>query len=115
MDCVFCSIVKHQIPAQRVYEDEYVLAFRDINPQAKVHIIVIPKEHKLSTINDFNIVKHGNLFSHIFDAIHNIVVQEGLEKEGYRIVNNCGKNGAQTVMHLHFHILGGEQLSDRMN
>ncbi len=111
MDCLFCKIVKGHIPSTKVYEDDKVLAFRDINPQAPTHILVIPKEHIPSV--DGITEENSSVVSHIFECIPRIAKAEGLEK-GYRVVSNCGDHACQSVKHLHFHILGGEQLADRM-
>ena len=111
MDCLFCKIAAGQIPSSKVYEDEYVYAFRDINPQAPVHVLVIPKEHIMSSMDDFDMDKNGFIMAHIFSAISKIAKQEGLVN-GYRIINNCGEDGAQTVKHLHFHLLGGKKLPE---
>ncbi len=111
MDCLFCKIIAGDIPSSKVYEDEYCYAFKDINPQAPVHILVVPKTHiccadKITSDNSVYVAK-------IFEAIPNIAKQAGLEN-GYRIINNCGKDACQTVLHLHFHILGGKQLPENM-
>lgn len=108
--CIFCKIVSGEIPSTKVYEDELCLAFRDINPQAKVHILVIPKEH----IPAFSAINEGNaaLVAHVLVTAAKVAAQEGLES--YRIVSNCGPDAGQTVEHLHFHILGGEKLSEKM-
>ena len=110
-NCLFCKIIAGEIPSTKVYEDEYVFAFRDIAPQAPVHILVVPREH----ICCADEVDAGNsvYVAKCFEAIAKIAEAEGLEK-GYRVVNNCGEDGGQTVMHLHFHILGGLKFSDRM-
>lgn len=110
-DCLFCKIVAGEIPSTKVYEDELVLAFRDIAPQAPVHILVIPKAH-ISGCND---VTAGNsaVISHIFERIPQIAAKEGLTG-GYRVVSNCGPDAGQTVPHLHFHILGGTALNLQM-
>lgn len=108
-DCLFCKIVSGDIPSQKVYEDETVLAFRDINPQAPVHILVIPKAH----IENAACVTPDNsaLVAHCFE----VIAQLGKELEGgFRVVSNCGPNAGQTVPHLHFHILGGAPLSLEM-
>ena len=107
MDCLFCKIVAGQIPSTKVYEDETVLAFRDISPMAPTHILVIPKEH-LDSVAQIN-AENSGVIAHIFEVIAKIAEQEGLE-EGYRVVSNCGKHAGQTVKHLHFHILGGREL-----
>ena len=101
-DCLFCKIIAGEIPSNKVYEDEYVLAFRDIAPQAPVHILVVPKEH----ICCANAVDESNsvYVAKCFEAIAKIAKAEGLDN-GYRVINNCGADGGQTVMHLHFHIV----------
>lgn len=103
-DCLFCNIIKGNIPSTKVYEDEHVYAFRDINPIAPVHVIVVPKQH-LSCANDVN-ATNSDAIAHIFEAIPKIAKQEGIA-DGYNILNNCGEKGGQSVMHLHFHLLGG--------
>ena len=110
-DCLFCRIISGEIPSAKVYEDEYVYAFRDINPQAPVHILVVPKEHIPCTaaIDETN----SACVAKCFEAIARIAKAEGLDN-GYRVVNNCGEDGGQTVMHLHFHILGGVKLSEKI-
>ena len=110
-DCLFCKIVKGDIPSTKVYEDELVYAFRDINPQAPTHILVIPKAH-LSSVNDVN-GENSAVVAHIFEVIPRIAAEEGLVG-GYRVVSNCGADAGQTVHHLHFHILGGKALSLEM-
>ena len=107
MDCLFCKIVAGDIPSTKVYEDEYVYAFKDIDPQAPFHTIIIPKEHITSAdmINEQN----SHLVAKVFEAIAKISKQENLEN-GYRVVNNCGKDGGQTVGHIHFHLLARRNL-----
>ena len=112
-DCLFCRIIEGDIPSQKVYEDELCYAFRDINPQAPTHILVVPKTHIPSCAAVT--AEHAGLVGHIFTAIARIARDEGLEEGGYRVVSNVGPNAGQTVPHLHFHILGGERLSDRMS
>ena len=106
-DCLFCKIIAGEIPSTKVYEDETVFAFRDINPQAPTHVLVVPKVH----IADCNGVSPENsaVVAHIFEVAAKLGKDFGLEN-GYRIVNNCGEDGGQTVMHVHFHILGGKKL-----
>lgn len=111
MDCLFCAIVKGDIPSTKVYEDEKVLAFRDINPQAPTHILVIPKEH-IPSVDGIN-ADNSAVVAHIFECIPAIAKAEGLAN-GYRVVSNCGDHACQSVKHLHFHILGGKQLADSM-
>ena len=107
MDCLFCKIVAGDIPSTKLYEDEYVYAFADIDPQAPFHAIVIPKEHIASAdmINEQN----SHLIARVFEAIAKIAAKENLEN-GYRVVNNCGKDGGQTVGHIHFHLLARRYL-----
>lgn len=113
MDCLFCKIVAGDIPSTKVYEDEKILAFKDIAPQAKVHVVIIPKEHILSCAN-YITPENCEIVGYIFSKIPEIAKLCGTE-DGYRIVNNCGTKGAQSVFHIHFHLLGGEQLSGNMN
>ena len=111
MDCLFCKIAAGDIPSKKVYEDDMCLAFHDIAPQAPVHVLVIPKLHIPSVDGvDASNVKY---VSHIFEKIPEIAATLGLGN-GYRVVSNCGPDGAQSVLHLHFHILGGKQLSGEM-
>lgn len=110
-DCLFCKIIRGEISSAKVYEDDLVFAFRDIAPQAPTHILVIPKTH----IPGCNGVTEENsaLVAHIFEVIPKIAAAEGLTG-GYRVVSNCGEDAGQTVPHLHFHILGGKQLTLEM-
>ena len=110
-NCLFCKIVAGTIPSTKVYEDETVLAFRDIAPQAPTHILVIPKTHIPSV--DGITAENSAVVAHIFAVIPQIAKAEKLEN-GYRVVSNCGPDAGQTVQHLHFHILGGKQLSLEM-
>lgn len=111
MDCLFCKIVSGDIPSTKVYEDDKVLAFRDIAPQAPVHILVIPKVHVQSVqqVNEEN----SDFVKRIFEVIPKIAEAEGLEN-GYRVISNVGHDGAQSVLHMHFHILGGKALTEKM-
>ena len=110
-DCLFCKIIAGDIPSTKVYEDETVFAFRDINPQAPTHILVIPKAH-ISGCNGVTADNSG-VVAHIFEVIPQIAQAEGLVN-GYRVVSNCGPDAGQTVPHLHFHILGGKTLNLEM-
>ncbi|MBQ2742111.1 MAG: histidine triad nucleotide-binding protein [Oscillospiraceae bacterium] len=110
-DCLFCKIIAGDIPSTKVYEDDKVLAFRDIAPQAPTHILVIPKEH-IASVAEIN-EKNSTVVSHIFEVIAKIAKDEGLEG-GYRVVSNCGDDAGQTVHHLHYHILGGKKLNVEM-
>ena len=109
MDCLFCKIINGEIPSSKVYEDDAVFAFRDIEPQAPVHILIIPKEH-IASANDLN-DENSAVVGHIFSVAAKIAKSEGIAEGGYRIVNNCGEDGGQTVKHLHFHMLGGRSLT----
>ncbi|MDO4974290.1 MAG: histidine triad nucleotide-binding protein [Eubacteriales bacterium] len=110
-NCLFCKIIAGEIPSSKVYEDDYVFAFRDINPQAPVHVLVVPKEHipcadAIGAANSVYVAK-------CFEAIAKIAKAEGLDK-GYRVINNCGEYGGQSVQHLHFHLVGGVKLSEKI-
>ncbi|MBS4535569.1 histidine triad nucleotide-binding protein [Clostridium sp. D2Q-14] len=108
-DCIFCKIINKEIPSEIVYEDELIMAFNDIEAKAPVHILIIPKKH-ISSLNKME-DEDGELISHIFKIISEIVKEKGIKESGYRVVNNCGENGGQTVDHLHFHVLGGRNLT----
>ena len=111
MDCLFCKIIAGEIPSTKVYEDESVYAFRDINPQAPTHVLIVPRRHIASAdaIDESNAADVAKVFC----AIPKIAAAEGL-KNGYRVINNCGEDGCQTVKHLHFHLLGGRKLPETM-
>ncbi len=108
-DCIFCKIVKGEIPSTKVYEDESVIAFKDLNPQAPIHILVVPKKHYNNVLD---VEENDNIISKIYYAINKIAKQEGFEKDGFRVINNCGENAGQTVMHMHFHIIAGKKLGE---
>ncbi len=107
-NCIFCKIVKGDIPSTKVYEDEKVLAFRDINPVAPVHIIIIPKLH-IANVNELT-QENAEIMGDIHLAAKKIAEKLGIAKEGYRLINNCGENAGQTVFHLHYHLIGGLKL-----
>ncbi len=109
MDCLFCKIIAGEIPSTKVYEDEFVYAFNDIAPQAPIHVVIVPKEH-LQSANDIN-EENCVLIGKIFNAASKIAKELGISENGYRIVNNCGTDGGQTVGHIHFHMLGGRSLA----
>lgn len=111
MNCLFCAIINGDIPSNKVYEDEKCYAFLDIAPQAPVHCLVVPKEH-IASVNEIT-KENSDVVAHIFTVIPKIADMLGLTN-GYRIVSNIGEDGCQSVKHLHFHILGGEKLSDKM-
>ena len=109
MDCIFCKIVKGELPSTKIYEDDRVIAFKDINPVAPVHILIIPRDHIQSAaeLNGGNI----DVVTNIFVAAETIAKDMNLVEEGYRIVTNIGENGGQIVPHLHFHLIGGRKLN----
>ncbi|WP_032121924.1 histidine triad nucleotide-binding protein [Clostridium amazonitimonense] len=107
--CIFCKIIRGEIPSSKVYEDDKVYAFRDINPEAPVHVLIIPKVH-IKSANEIN-EENAEIISHIFIVASNLAKELGIAHTGYRIVNNCGEQGGQTVEHLHFHLLGGRDLT----
>lgn len=111
-DCIFCKIVKGEIPSNKVYEDDEVLAFHDINPAAPIHILVIPKKH-ISMLTDLK-EDDERLIGKIYITINKIAEKEDFKEAGYRVIANCGKNSGQEVMHIHFHILGGKVLGDKI-
>ncbi len=111
MDCLFCKIIAGEIPSTKVYEDDAVYAFRDINPMAPVHVLVVPKTHICCT--DGVDANNSAFVARIFEAIPKIALAEGLTN-GYRVITNCGEDACQTVKHLHFHVLGGKKLPDQM-
>jgi len=108
MGCIFCKIVEGELPAKVVYEDDKVMAFHDINPQAPVHVLIIPKEH-VPTLNDLE-EKHKELLGHIFLVIMKLAKEMGIDESGYRVLVNCNRDGGQEIYHLHFHLLGGKPL-----
>lgn len=111
-DCVFCKIIKGEIPSSKVYEDEEILAFKDIAPAAPIHILVIPKKHIPSLAE----MKDGEeeIISKIYKIINEIAEKQGFKEKGYRVIVNCGKDGGQEVGHLHFHLLAGTQLGEKI-
>ena len=110
-DCVFCKIVKGEIPSKKVYEDDEILAFYDINPIAKVHVLVIPKMH-IKSLQDLK-EENKDLLFHLFEKINEVAKIVGIDKTGFRVISNVGEDAGQAVKHLHFHILGGEKLPTR--
>ncbi len=108
MDCLFCKIINGEIPSKKVYEDEKVYAFHDISPAAPVHVLIIPKTH-IPSANALT-AENAAVVGHIFTVAAKIAADLGIAEKGYRIVNNCGEDGGQTVHHLHFHLLGGRSL-----
>ena len=112
-NCIFCKIINKEIPSSIVYEDDKIIAFRDVNPLAPVHILVIPKKHIASLVELSE--EDEALVGKIYTVINKIAKQEGIDKDGFRVVVNCGENGGQEVKHLHFHILGGKKLGIKID
>lgn len=111
MDCIFCKIISGEIPSNKLYEDEKIIAFYDINPEAKIHFLVVPRSHiccadKIDSDN-------SNIIAYIFEAIPMLAKKAGITN-GYRIINNCGEDACQSVKHIHFHVLGGEKLPEHI-
>ncbi len=111
-DCLFCKISKGEIPSNKVYEDEEIMAFYDINPAAPIHILVIPKRH-ITSLAEIE-KKDEVLIGKIYSVINQIAEEKGFKQEGFRVIVNCGKNGGQEVMHLHFHVLAGTKLGEKI-
>ena len=107
-ECIFCKMVKGEIQPDVVYQDDQVLAFRDLNPQAPTHVLVIPKEH-IATLNDLD-ESHGDLMGRLFVAARKVAAAEGIAERGYRTVLNCNAEAGQSVFHLHLHVLGGRPM-----
>lgn len=107
-NCIFCKIINREIPSDIVYEDDKIIAFKDVNPVAPVHVLIIPKEHIASAMDITE--ENAPVAAHIFNTAKKIAEIMGIEKSGFRIVNNCGENAGQTVFHMHFHLIGGKTL-----
>lgn len=108
-DCVFCKIVNGEIPSNKVYEDDKIVSFKDLNPGAPVHVLIIPKKH-ISSLNEVD-SEAADIIAHIFKTVPKLAAELGIDDDGYRIVSNCGKDGGQSVPHVHFHLLGGRSLN----
>ncbi|MCL2679515.1 MAG: histidine triad nucleotide-binding protein [Dehalococcoidia bacterium] len=111
-DCIFCKIAAGEIPCTSVFEDERALAFRDINPQAPVHVLVIPRKH-YKNLTALDASDH-DLMRHLLHVANVVAIEEGIAMDGYRVAVNCGLQGGQVVQHVHFHVLGGRQLSGEL-
>lgn len=111
-NCIFCKIIKGEIPSSKVYEDEEILAFNDINPAAPIHVLVIPKKH-IKSLTD---MEDGDekIVGKIYKVINEIAQEQGFKENGFRVIVNCGKDGGQEVEHLHFHLLAGTQLGEKI-
>lgn len=110
MDCLFCKIIARQIPSAKVYEDEWVYAFRDIHPQAPSHVLIVPKKHVPNALSC-----DAETAGRLLEGLRNVAALEGVAETGFRALTNCGADGGQTVEHLHIHLLGGKKLSDSMD
>ena len=108
--CLFCEILNGNIPSTKVYEDDMIYAFKDINPVAPVHVLVVPKEH-IGSVNDVT-AENSKYVAHIFEKIPEIAKSQGIDS--YRVISNCGKDAGQTVLHLHFHVIGGTELGENI-
>lgn len=111
-NCIFCKIINREIPSNIVYEDEKVIAFNDINPAAPIHILVIPKKH-IETLLDIS-EEDSSLIAYIYQIINKIVEEKGFDKKGFRVITNCGEDSGQEVKHIHFHVLAGKKLGDKI-
>ena len=111
-ECLFCKIIAGEIPSDKVYEDENILAFRDIQPAAPIHILVIPKKHITSLAHIES--EDKEIIGKIYEVINKIAEEQGFKDNGYRVIVNCGKDGGQEVMHLHFHLLAGKELGEKI-
>lgn len=109
-ETIFAKIISKEIPADIVFESDKVLAFKDIKPQAPVHVLIIPKDTGIPTIKDLDSAKHAELLGAMIDAANKIAKDLGVSEDGFRLVINCGANGGQDVYHLHMHLLGGRQM-----
>lgn len=111
-NCIFCKIINHEIPSKVVYEDELVLAFEDVNPQAPVHVVVIPKKH-VANVAELAL-EDADLVKAVIDACVKVAEIKGIKESGFRLINNCGKDAGQTVLHAHFHVLGGTTFTEHI-
>ncbi len=109
-DCLFCKIIKGDIPSEKVYEDDTVLAFKDIQPAAPIHILIIPKQHVANIME----ATEPDMMQALMNAVRKVATQLGVDKTGFRLITNCGKDAGQEVMHLHFHLLAGKPLGEKI-
>ena len=112
-DCIFCKIARGEIPSSKVYEDDEVIAFNDLNPQAPVHVLIVPKEH-FANLNEADDMSEA-LLARLLRTASRVAKRLGLDKSGYRVVSNCGADACQSVQPLHIHLLGGAKLADKMS
>ena len=111
-DCIFCKIIKKEIPSTIIYEDDKVIAFNDVNPAAPIHILVVPKKH-IETLLDVS-DQDNELISYVYQIINKIAKEKGFANNGFRVIVNCGKDSGQEVMHIHFHVIDGKKLGDKI-
>lgn len=111
-DCLFCKIISGEVPSEKVYEDDQVTAFRDINPVAPTHILVIPNKH-IASINELS-VDDESLVGHLFTTAKDLAKSEGIDESGYRLIINVGPHGGQVIYHLHLHLIGGQRMQHPM-
>lgn len=111
-DCIFCKIIKGEIPSEKVYEDEDVLAFKDINPAAPIHVLIIPKKH-IATLMEVT-SEDNELMAKILQAVQKVAKQLGVNEKGFRLIANCGPDSGQEVMHIHFHLLAGREMGPKI-
>ena len=111
-NCIFCKIIKGEIPSEKIYEDEFVYAFKDINPEAKVHVLIVPKKH-IPSLKEVSEDDKEYIWK-IHEAMNKIAKIQGVEESGFRIIVNCGKDAGQTVMHTHYHFLAGEKFGEKI-
>ncbi|MDN5314088.1 MAG: histidine triad family protein [Clostridiales bacterium] len=113
-DCIFCKIAAGEIPAKVIYEDENVIAFHDIKPVAPVHVLIVPKRHVSDVISLASDDERAALMQAVLQAVPIVAEKMGVADKGFRLINNCGTEGGQTVMHLHFHMIGGRDLGEKL-
>lgn len=113
-DCIFCKIIKGEIPSAKVYEDQDILAFKDIAPAAPVHILIVPKKHVSDIMALADNSQRAEIMESVLRAVPEVAKAAGVAENGFRLINNCGREGGQTVMHLHFHLIGGKDLGEKL-
>ena len=113
-NCIFCKIIRGEIPSAKVYEDQDILAFKDINPAAPVHILIVPKKHVSDIMELAGNDQRAEIMESVMRAVPEVAKASGVAENGFRLINNCGEEGGQTVMHLHFHLIGGRKLGEKL-
>lgn len=113
-ECIFCKIVRGEIPSAKVYEDQDIIAFKDINPVAPVHVLIVPKKHVSDILTLAEYEQRSEIMESVLKAVPEVAKALGVDKTGFRLINNCGEEGGQTVMHLHFHMIGGRKLGEKL-